>query len=36
VPEVKEHEDARVNSINFAVFLIGITLMLIIKLALEP
>jgi zinc and cadmium transporter len=36
VPEVKEHEDARANTINFGAFLIGIALMLIIKLALEP
>ncbi len=36
IPEVKDHEDVRANSINFAAFLIGIALMLIIKLALEP
>jgi zinc and cadmium transporter len=36
VPEVKEHEDVRANTINFGAFLIGIVLMLIIKLALEP
>ena len=36
VPEVKEHQNVRVNSINFIAFLIEITLMLIIKLALEP
>ena len=36
VPEVKGHENLRANSINFIAFLIGIALMLIIKLALEP
>ena len=36
VPEVKEHEDVGANTINFGAFLIGIALMLIIKLALEP
>jgi hypothetical protein len=33
---VKGHEDVRANMINFGAFLIGIALMLIIKLALEP
>jgi len=34
VPEVKEHESLRVNIVNFIAFLAGLTLMLLIKVAL--
>jgi zinc and cadmium transporter len=36
VPEVRKHKDLRVNIGNFISFLIGVSLMLIIKLVLEP
>lgn len=36
VPEVKEHENLRVNIVNFLAFVLGLALMLIIKIVLEP
>jgi zinc and cadmium transporter len=35
VPEVKEHENLRINIVNFLMFISGLALMLIIKVALE-
>jgi zinc and cadmium transporter len=36
VPEVKAHGDIRVNSVNFFAFILGLALMLVIKVTLEP
>jgi zinc and cadmium transporter len=36
VPEVKGHENLRINIVNFLAFMSGLALMLVIKLALEP
>ena len=35
VPEVKEHENLRVNLVNFLSFLVGVALMLVIKVTLD-
>jgi zinc and cadmium transporter len=36
IPEVKAHADARANVIHFSSFALGVVLMLVVKLALEP
>lgn len=36
VPEVKGHENLRINFVNFLAFISGLALMLVIKLVLEP
>ena len=34
VPEVKEHENLRINVVNFLAFIFGVALMLVIKVTL--
>jgi len=36
IPEVKAHADLKANIIHFVAFVVGVTLMLVVKLALEP
>jgi zinc and cadmium transporter len=36
IPEIKEHADLRANIIHFVSFAVGIALMLLVKVALEP
>jgi zinc and cadmium transporter len=36
IPEVKAHAELRANVVHFAAFVLGVALMLVVKLALEP